>query len=87
LKLSEGLPPGRIAWIHSSKRDSRPPFRFARVWRSAPVLPRSALVSEAPPKLPQFSETEVRLSSMCGGDTTCSQTSPRSSVIDLMRLK
>ena len=38
-----------------------------------------------PPKSPQFSETEFRSYSMPGGDTTCSQTSPRSSLMDEMR--
>ena len=53
-------------------------------WRSAPVLPRSGPSSDAPPKSPQFSETDVSSASMSGGETTCSHTSPRSSLIDLM---
>ena len=84
--MSDGLRLGRMFWIHSSKRASRPPLRFARVLRSDPVLPRSGLSSDAPPKLPQFSDTEARSASMSGGETTCSQTSPRSSLIDFIRL-
>ena len=47
--------------------------------------PSSALSSPAPPKSPQFSETLVRSVSISGGATTCSQTSPRSSLIEEMR--
>jgi hypothetical protein len=35
--------------------------------------------------LPQFSDTDARSDSMPGGETTCSQTSPRSSLIARMR--
>ncbi len=54
--------------------------------RSAPVLPRSGFCSDAPPKLPQFSDTDASFASMSGGETTCSQTRPRSSLIDVIRL-
>jgi hypothetical protein len=36
--------------------------------------------------LPQFSDTDGRSDSISGGETTCSQTSPRSSLIEPSRL-
>ena len=71
---------------HSSKRARRPEFRLALVFTDLPLPPFGpGPPPPLPPKSPQFSETEVRSDSIPGGDTTCSQTSPRSSLIDEIR--
>ena len=56
------------------------------MFRAAGSLLTSASSSPLPPKFPQFSETLARSFSMSGGETTCSQTSPRSSDIEEIRL-
>ena len=91
LKLSDGRRPGLIESIHSWNRAGGPPFRLLRVRPpkrfSLAVSPAAASSSASdPPKLPQFSETLSRSDSMSGGDTTWSHTSPRSSVIEDIRL-
>jgi hypothetical protein len=77
-----------MASIHSWKRAGRPLFRLARVFRVSvsSVTGSRVATSSSPPKLPQFSDTLARSASMSGGDTTCSQTRPRSSAMELMRL-
>ena len=90
LKLSDGRRPGLIESIHSWKRAGRPPLRLLRVRVplrfSLAVSPASASASADPPKLPQFSDTLARSDSMSGGDTTCSHTRPRSSLMEDNRL-
>ena len=61
-----------LFWIldtQSAKRLLRFRLRFERVLGSSPGAPPPP-PPVSPPKLPQFSDTEVNWSSMCGGETT-----------------
>ena len=86
MKLSPGRRPGSIALIQASKRVLRLRLRLERTFTGLSPAPAPAPTSPSPPpKLPQFSDTDARSFSMPGGETTCSQTRPRSLVIDDMR--